>query len=180
MINNFTYFLYNNDLTDYLNCYSTFIMTRKDLKNNILNHRMNLLINCYTNNEKLKKYKLIEYYIRSYKDNYQQSLISLNEETNEKKEEENPEQRDEEVEVHYKSIINPNFNPNPKPIIDYDEQDRLYELKLQKEQEEKQRDIEIALENDYYNDYNDDYNNDDYEYYNTDDDYDEYDLMDEF
>jgi len=180
MINNFTYFLYNNDLTDYLNCYSTFIMTRKDLKNNILNHRMNLLINCYTNNEKLKKYKLIEYYCRSYKDNYKQSLISLNEEANEKKEEENPEQRDEEVEVHYRSIINPNFNPNPKPIIDYDEQDRLYEMKLQKEEEEKQRDIEIALENDYYNDYNDDYNNDDYEYYNTDDDYDEYDLMDEF
>ena len=180
MINNFTYFLYNNNLTDYLNCYSTFIMTRKDLKNNILNHRMNLLINCYTNNEKLKKYKLIEYYIRSYKDNYQESIISLNGEETEKKEEENPEQREEEIEVHYKSIINPNFNPKPKKIIDYDEQDKLYELKLQKEEEEKKREIEIALENDYYNDYNDDYNNDDYEYYNTDDDYDEYDLMDEF
>jgi hypothetical protein len=180
MINSFTYFLYSNNLTDYLNCYSTFIMTRKDLKNNILNHRMNLLINCYTNNEKLKKYKLMEYYIRSYKDNYQESIMSLNDEETEKKEEENPEQRDEEIEVHYKSIINPNFNPKPKEIIDYDEQDKLYELKLQKEEEEKKREIEIALENDYYNDYNDDYNNDDYEYYNTDDDYDEYDLMDEF
>ena len=68
MINNFAYFLYNNNLSDYLNCYSTFIMTRKDLKNNILNHRMNLLINCYTYQENQKKYKLIEYYIRYYKE----------------------------------------------------------------------------------------------------------------
>ena len=174
MINNFTYFLYNNDISDYLNCYSTFIMTRKDLRNNILNHRMNLLINCYSNHEKQKKYKLIENYINSYKDDYLSR--SLHEEEKEQKEKEQPEQRDEDVEDHYKYMfINP--KPEPKPEINYDEIDKKYELKLLKEEEEKQREKEIILENDY----NDDY--DDYEYYNSDDydDYEnDYDIMDDY
>ena len=174
MINNFTYFLYNNDIADYLNCYSTFIMTRKDLKNNILNHRMNLLINCYSNQEKQKKYKLIEKYICSYKDDYLSPSLKLNEEK-EEKEKENPEQRDEDIEDHYKYMF---INPKPKPEIDYDEIDKNYELKLLKEEEEKQREKEIILENDYYYD---DY--DDYEYYNSDeyDDYEnDYDIMDDY
>ena len=173
MINNFTYFLYNNDISDYLNCYSTFIMTRKDLRNNILNHRMNLLINCYSNQEKQKKYKLIEKYICSYKDDYLSRSFKLNEEEKEN-EKENPEQRDEDVEDHYKYMF---INPKPKPEIDYDEIDKNYELKLLKEEEEKQREKEIILENDY----NDDY--DDYEYYNSDDydDYEnDYDIMDDY
>jgi hypothetical protein len=149
-------------------------MTRKDLKNNILNHRMNLLINCYTNQEKQKKYKLIEYYIRSYKDNYLLHLPKVEI----KEMEENPEKRDDDVEDHYKYMfINP--KPKPKPEIDYDELDRIYELKLQKEEEEKQREKEILLENDYYND---DYN-DDYEYCNSDDENEndnEYEFMDEY
>jgi len=178
MINNFTYFLYNNDLTDYLNCYSSFIMTRKDLKNNILNHRMNLLINCYTNEEKQKKYKLIEYYIRSYKDNYllPSPKVEIKEIEFKNKMDENPEKRDDDIEDHYKYMF---INPKPKPQIDYDELDRIYELKLQKEEEEKQREKEILLENDYYND---DYN-DDYEYCNSDDENEndnEYEFMDEY
>ena len=182
MINNFAYFLYNNNLSDYLNCYSTFIMTRKDLKNNILNHRMNLLINCYTNQEKQKKYKLIEYYIRYYKDDYLSSLsIKLNNDNNDNNNnnndnnnDENPEQRDEDVEDHYKYMF---INPKPKPEIDYEELDKIYEMKLLKEEEEKQREKEIKLENDNYDDY------DDYEYYNSDDndDYEnDYDIMDDY
>jgi hypothetical protein len=147
-------------------------MTRKDLKNNILNHRMNLLINCYTNEEKQKKYKLIEYYIRYYKDNY---LLSNDNKITFKEDEENPEQRDEDIEDHYKYMF---INPPPKPEIDYDELDKIYELKLLKEEEEKQREKEIILENDY----NDDY--EDYEYYNSDDyenDYEnDYDIMDDY
>jgi len=173
MINNFAYFLYNNNLSDYLNCYSTFIMTRKDLKNNILNHRMNLLINYYTNQEKLKKYKLIEYYIRYYKDDY--LLSKENKIKTFREEEENPEQRDEDVEDHYKYMF---INPKQKPEIDYDELDKIYELKLLKEVEEKQREKEIILENDYYEDY------EDYEYYNSDEyenDYEnDYDIMDDY
>ena len=45
MLNNFVYYLYENNLNDYLNCYSTFLMTNKNLRDNILNHRMNFLIN---------------------------------------------------------------------------------------------------------------------------------------
>ena len=168
MINNFTYFLYNNDIADYLNCYSTFIMTRKDLKNNILNHRMNLLINCYSNQEKQKKYKLIEKYICSYKDDYLSPSLKLNEEK-EEKEKENPEQRDEDIEDHYKYMF---INPKPKPEIDYDEIDRIYLLNLEKEEKEKEREKEILLENeydDYYDNYETNEYYDDNEYYSDDD-----------
>ena len=50
-------------------------------------------------------------------------------------------------------------------------------MKLLKEEEEKQREKEIILENDNYDDY------DDYEYYNSDDndDYEnDYDIMDDY
>ena len=50
MLFNFFDFLHNNDLKDYMNCYSSFILTNKNLKNNVLNHRMNLLINYYVAN----------------------------------------------------------------------------------------------------------------------------------
>ena len=202
MINNFTYFLYNNNLSDYLNCYSTFIMTRKDLKNNVLNHRMNLLINSYTNNEKLKKYKLMEYYMRSYDDKYllksklnssylsklnqeegeieekeQQQEQEQKEEQQQEQKEEQEEKRDEDVEDHYRYMFT-TPKPTPKPEIDYDELDRIYQLKLELEEEEKKREKEILLENNYYDEYNEDY-----EYYNSDnendDDY-EYDFLDEY
>jgi hypothetical protein len=132
---------------------------------------MNLLINCYINQEKQKKYKLIEYYIRSYKDNYllPQPIVEIRDM------EENPETRDEDIEDHYKYMF---INPKPKPQIDYDELDRIYELKIKMEEEEKQRDKEILLENDYYDD-----NIDDYEYYNSDEndnDDNDYEFMDEY
>jgi len=92
-----------------------------------------------------------------------------------REEEENPEQRDEDVEDHYKYMF---INPKQKPEIDYDELDKIYELKLLKEVEEKQREKEIILENDYYEDY------EDYEYYNSDEyenDYEnDYDIMDDY
>lgn len=169
MINNFSYFLYNNNLDDYLNCYSTFLMTRKDLKNNILNHRMNFLINYYIqeNNNTIKKYKLIEYYIRSYKDDY---LIKKKEENKNENPIEYIEKRDDDVEDHYKYMF---INPPPKPEINYDEIDKLYELKLQQEEMEKEREKEILLENEYddiYDIYDTYENYDDNDYY-TDDDY---------
>ena len=90
MISNFTYFLYTNELNDYLNCYSTFLMTRKDLKNNILNHRMNFLINYYISQEKIEniqKYKLIQYYISGYKDDYiKDNTIIINDNQEQKQE----------------------------------------------------------------------------------------------
>ena len=182
MINNFSYFLYDNNLNDYLNCYSTFLMTNKALKTNILNHRMNFLINYYIqeNNNKIKKYKLIEYYIRSYKDEYLKKTIddkNLNYDKNGNDDKNvNPneeEKRDDDIEDHYKNMF---INPPPKPEIDYDEIDRIYVLNLEKEEREKEREKEIILENEYdenydsydiYENYDD---NDDYEN-NSDDDY---------
>lgn len=164
MINNFSYFLYNNNLMDYLNCYSTFLMTRKDLKHNILNHRMNFLINYYIQNtdNKINKYKLIEYYIRSYKDDY----IKKSNNDIKKNDDNDDEKRDDDVEHHYKYMF-VNTLP-PKPEIDYDEIDRIYLLNLEKEEKEKEREKEILLENEYDDLY---YENNDYYDYNDDNDY---------
>lgn len=169
MINNFSYFLYDNKLSDYLNCYSTFIMTRKDLKNNILNHRMNFLINYYIqeNNNKIRKYKLIEYYIRTYKDDYNNKKIIDNDIKNENPEIE--ECRDEDVEDHYKYMF---INPPKKEEIDYDEIDRIYKLKMDEEDRQKEREKEIILENEYednYDIYDININYDDNDYYSDDD-----------
>jgi len=202
-------------------------MTHKDLKNNILNHRMNFLINYYIQekNSKIKKYKLIEYYIRSYKDDYLKKTIEYkNENKNENGNEngnknenkndngngnknetengnknvnkngngnknetengnknENPndddeiELRDEDVEDHYKYMF---INPPRKAEIDYDDIDRIYELKLEEEERLKDREKEILLENeDNYDNYDINENYEDYEY-NTDDDY--YEINEEY
>ena len=165
MISNFTYFLYNNNLNDYMNCYSTFLMTRKDLKDNVLNHRMNLLINYYTNEEKLEqinRQKLIQYYISSYKDDYIKPSLDIdannNNNNNNNNDNDNNANNDVDVEDHYKYMF---VNTKPKPpVIDYDEIDKEYALKLELEEEEKQREKEIQLENDYDDYYDDDENYD--------------------
>jgi hypothetical protein len=167
MLNDFIYYLYNNNINDYLNCYSTFIMTNKDLKDNVLNHRMKLLINFYyDNNKKINKNKLIEYYLLSYKDNYfnnNKNIISLNDIDNYE------EKRDDDIEDHYKYMF---INPLPKPTIDYDELDRIYLLKLKLEEEEKKREKENNINDIYIDDeeyydeeyYDDEYYEDDYDY----------------
>jgi hypothetical protein len=209
MISNFTYFLYNNDAQDYLNCYSTFLMTRKDLKENILNHRMNFMINYYISQQKLEsiqKHKLIQYYINSYKDNYINKSVrirngncnvnvnvnndvnvnvnndvngNVNNDINNDDVNSNVNNAinnsnindvndddvndDDDIDDHYKYMF---VNTKPKAeIIDYDELDKEYALKLELEEDEKRREKEIQLENDY-----DDYNNDD----------DNYDIVDEY
>ena len=164
MISNFTYFLYNNNLNDYMNCYSTFLMTQKDLKDNVLNHRMNLLINYYTNLEKLDKInrsKLIQYYISSYKDDYIKPSLDIDNnkiDSNKIDGNDDNDDNDDEIDDHYKYMF---VNTKPKqPIIDYDEIDREYALKLQLEEEEKQREKEIQIENNYDDYYDDDENYD--------------------
>ena len=114
MFNSFGYFLYNNDVNDYLNCYSTFMMTNEYLRNNILSHRMNFLINYYVQqqNQQANRNKLMEYYLRSYKDDY---LIPK--ETEKQAFVDEPEKRDDDVEEHYKYMF---INPPPKEPIDYE------------------------------------------------------------
>jgi len=68
--NNYLNTIKNNDIYDYFNCYSTALITRKDLKDNILTHRMNFLINYYVSNlnNNINKSELINYYLKNYKD----------------------------------------------------------------------------------------------------------------
>ena len=72
------------------------------------------------------------------------------------------------------------INPPRKPEIDYDDIDRIYELKLEEEEKLKDREKEILLENEYednYDNYDINENYEDYEY-NTDDDY--YEINEEY
>jgi hypothetical protein len=143
-------------------------MTRKDLKDNVLNHRMNLLINHYISQEKLQeinRHKLIQYYISSYKDDYIKPTLDIDANGNANgnvngnvngKNEENNDNCD--IEDHYKYMF---VNTKPKPpVIDYDEIDREYALNLELEEEEKQREKEIQIENDFDEYYDDDENYD--------------------
>ena len=143
-------------------------MTRKDLKDNVLNHRMNLLINHYINQEKLQeinRYKLIQYYISSYKDDYIKPSLEINNDDNKNdkndknnNDDKNDKNNDDDIEDHYKYMFI-NTKPQP-PVIDYDEIDKEYALKLELEEEEKQREKEIQIENDYDEYYDDDENYD--------------------
>lgn len=157
----FDFFRYINTPNEYLECYSTFIMTNKDLKSNILKHRMNVLINSYLNDnfKNKNKFDYYYYYFNNHKDNYldkpelpkQFAIIK-------------EENYDGDVIDHYKFLIS---KPPPEPKIDYDKLDeKFYEEEYLKEQEKLE--IEMNL-----NDYDDD---DDYEYdYNYNDDYEEID-----
>jgi hypothetical protein len=136
------------------------MMTNQNLKDNVLNHRMNFLINYYIQENKSiqNRNKLLEYYLRSYKDTYlvdkKKDIVSL------KTMDDQPEKRDDDVEDHYKYMF---INPPPKAPIDYDELDKQYELKLQMEEEEKKK------ENDYC-EYSDDEYDDHYDYNSYDND----------
>ena len=145
---NYLYNIKNNNIYDYFNCYSTFIMTKKDLKENVLNHRMKFLINYYVQDKNLNNITVLRnYYIKNYKDDYlNKPLISS---VQEFKDIDNEEKRDDDVEEHYKYML---CVPPPEPIINYDELDKKYY--------EEQKNAEI-----YISDYDDDYDYD-YDYEN--------------
>lgn len=166
------YSIPNNGVGDYLNCYSTFLMSRKDLRDNVLKHRMNVLIDVYMNdvnknfNNKLDYYY---YYLNNYTDKYlDRELIGYKQlKTGDI---DITEDFDKDVRDHYRFMI----TKNPvEPPIDYDEIDKKFyeeELLKQKEQEELAEiktydeyddEYDYNDEYDYYDDY--DYNNDDYD-----------------
>lgn len=168
------YSMPNNGVGDYLNCYSTFLMTRKDLRDNVLKHRMNVLIDVYINsvNKNFKnKWNYYYYYLNNYIDKYlDKELIRYNELNN--SDIDITEDFDDDVRDHYRFMITKN---HVEPPIDYDEIDKKFyeeELLKQKEQEE-------LAENKYYDEYDDEYDYDyydEYDYYDdyNNDDYDEY------
>ena len=182
MLNNFVYYLYD----DYLNCYSTFLMTNKSLRDNILNHRMNFLINYYISNNKnnhLSRHKLINLYSSSYYADYKKKYYNYHNNDKNDKNDKNDnyyeEKRDDDVEEHYKNIIKV---PDNKKQPDYDKLDEEYSIKIKREEYEKKRDKEIIEE--YQNEYKEQYENEydyDYDYNDVDyDDDDNYEINNEF
>lgn len=143
MLFDFFNYLHNNDLGDYLNCYSTFLISRKELKKRILNIRKNILIDTYIKINNNNKFYYNYYYINNYYDefmdkplieNHYKPIIS----------------EDDDIDDHYKLM----FIRNPeKKIIDYDELDKKYmEEELKKEEEKYYDNLTDTEEEDYYDD----------------------------
>ena len=155
----------DNDIYDYFNCYSTALITRNDLKNNILTHRMNFLIDYYIeNNCNISKKNLIEYYLKNYKDDFDTSF-SFRNKINTKVSIIDDDNYDTDVKDHYYFMITKN---PPKPVIDYDELDKKFYL------EEEEKENLAKQENNYneYDEYYDEYYNEyEEEYYNEDEEY---------
>jgi len=160
----YLYTINNNNVSEYFNCYSTFLLTQKDLKENVLKHRMDFLINYYAtiNSLKKNKYDYYYYYLNNYKDDYLNKPLLKYEPVVEIKDDD----LYDDVKDHYKFITTPN---PPKEVIDYDELDEKYYL----EEEEKNN---LEENNNYFDDdyYEDDYYEDEYDYENDYDDIDEY------
>ena len=168
MLFDFFNYLHNNDFKDYLNCYSTFLLTKKDLKKNILNVRMNILIDTYLKYNNKNKFDCVYYYLNNYKDDYMDKPL-INYEFN-KHIISNDDNIDDDIDDHYKLM----FIKNPeKKIIDYDELDRQYLEEELKKEEEKEYDNYNDFddydyyedEEDYYEDINNYYEEDEYYYY---------------
>lgn len=165
----FDFYRYLNTHNDYVDCYSTFLMSRKDLKKNILKHRMNILIDIYLYNLNNKnKFDFYYYYLTNFKDSYfDKSLISDYMYDNKLKTIDMTEDFDKDVKDHYYFIS----TPNPvEPPIDYDEIDKkFYEEELLREKEKQELTV---INEDDYDDY--DYDYDYYDEYEYDIEYDDY------
>lgn len=162
-----------NGMNDYINCYSTFLMSRKDLPKNILKHRMNILIDVYLNDKNPNyKYDYYYYYLNNFKDSYFDKETILHKKL--LKSIDITEDFDSDVKDHYKFMI----TKNPiEPPIDYDEIDKqFYEEELLKQKEKEELEA-MKNYNEYYDD-DDDYYFEDYDYYEDidyyNDDYDDY------
>lgn len=162
MLFDFFNYLYNNDLGDYLDCYSTFLISRKDLKKNVLNIRMNVLIDTYLKLEKKNKFDYYYYYLSNFKDDYMNKPLLVYD--FDKKDE--FESYDDDIKDHYKFMI----TKNPVEEIDYDELDRKFLDEEQAREDEKEFDKIVDLEEEEEDDYDE---IDDY-YYEDYDDYEEY------
>jgi len=165
MLFDFFNYLHNNDLGDYLNCYSTFLISRKELKKRILNIRKNILIDTYIKINNNNKFYYNTYYLNNYYDEFMNKPLINNNFKPIISEE------DDDIDDHYKLM----FIKNPeKKIVDYEELDRLFvEEELKREEQEYYDNLTEIDEDDYYDDeeniYDDNYNNT-----YDDDEYDEY------
>jgi len=164
---NYLHTIKNNDVYDYYNSYSTFLITNKDLKENILNHRMNFLISYYNQkhgyNNNINKYArsdYVDFYKKNYRDDYLDQPFLPKESPKEPVD--LTEDFDKDVRDHYHFITS---KPPPEPEVDYDKIDEKFYM----EEEEKKNNEENKIDDDYYDD--DDYYEEDEYYEDFEDDY---------
>jgi len=182
MLFDFFRFLNNNSITsgasDYINCYSSFLISRKDLKQNILKHRINILIDIYLyNNQNIynqNKFDFINYYLTNNNDSFLNKEIIIGKPPKQI-EIDITHDFDSDVKDHYKFITS---TKPPEPQIDYDLIDKkFYEEELLKEKEKEEIEYlkKVAEDDYYYDDYEYDDYNDEYDFTNDyDDDYDDF------
>lgn len=142
MLVDFFNYLYNNNLDDYLNCYSNFLIIKKEDKNKILNIRKNILIDTYLKVNNINRFYYNNYYLTNFTDEFMNKpLINRNYKPIIINEE-------DDIDDHYKLM----FIKNPeKKIVDYEELDRLFiEEELKKEEQEYYDNLSDNDEDDYY------------------------------
>lgn len=167
---NYLYSTHSNGMSDYLDGYSTFLMTNKDLKDNVLYLRMNVLINAYLNNKRIgNKSDYYSYYMSNFKDDYLTKVFikNLHKSIDTKA---TVYDFDADVIDHYRFMTT---KPPPEPEIDYDEIDKKFcEEELLRE---KEKSIEIRFDDEINDDYDDYDDCEDYDYYDYNDDVEEFD-----
>jgi len=150
---------------NYLNCYSTYLMTKKDLADNILYHRMNVLINYYIANTITppRKIDLINYYLSNWSDDYLSKPFITYVKPNK---DEYWDDMDKDVRDHYSFLTS---RPPSEPDIDYDEYDKKF---YQEEEDKRMEELnKINDDDDYYYDDWDDFDDwVDYDYDNCNED----------
>ena len=163
MLFDFFNYLHNNDLGDYLNCYSTFLISRKELKKRILNIRKNILIDTYIKINNNNKFYYNTYYINNYYDEFMDKPLIENHYKPIKDE-------DDDIDDHYKLM----FIRNPeKKIVDYDELDRLFvEKELKREEQEYYDNLTEIDEDNYYEEEENIYDDNNFNY--DEEEYDDY------
>lgn len=163
MLFDFFNYLHNNDLGDYLNCYSTFLISRKELKKRILNIRKNILIDTYIKINNNNKFYYNTYYLNNYYDEFMDKPLIENHYKPIKDE-------DDDIDDHYKLM----FIRNPeKKIVDYDELDRLFvEKELKREEQEYYDNLTEIDEDNYYEEEENIYDDNNFNY--DEEEYDDY------
>lgn len=163
MLFDFFNYLHNNDLGDYLNCYSTFLISRKELKKRILNIRKNILIDTYIKINNNNKFYYNTYYLNNYYDEFMNKPLIENHYKPIKDEE-------DDIDDHYKLM----FIRNPeKKIVDYDELDRLFvEKELKREEQEYYDNLTEIDEDNYYEEEENIYDDNNFNY--DEEEYDDY------
>ena len=163
MLFDFFNYLHNNDLGDYLNCYSTFLISRKELKKRILNIRKNILIDTYIKINNNNKFYYNTYYLNNYYDEFMNKPLIENHYKPIKDD-------DDDIDDHYKLM----FIRNPeKKIVDYDELDRLFvEKELKREEQEYYDNLTEIDEDNYYEEEENIYDDNNFNY--DEEEYDDY------